>query len=141
MAVSNIKASFECDIERVWRIVTSLDDYSWRSDISKIKVLSDKQFVEYTNDSYFPNFLVDKVKNEIEKVISFLETGETDLDAIQEKFDIMTNAINDLQDEFEENDSEIEIVARDSIGETVAYILEWFEIDIDVEDAIGARDW
>lgn len=93
------------------------------------------------NDGYFPDFLVDKVKNEIENVISFLETGETDLDAIQEKFDIMTNAINDLQDEFEENDSEIETVARDSIGETIAYILEWFEIDINVEDAMGARDW
>ena len=52
----------------------------------------------------------------------------------------MTLAINDLQEEFDENDSEIETVARDSIGVTVGYILDWFGIDIDVEDAIrGTR--
>ena len=49
--------------------------------------------------------------------------------------------MNDLQDEFDENDSEIETVARDCIGETVGYILEWFEIPIDVEEAIRERDW
>lgn len=53
----------------------------------------------------------------------------------------MTLAINDLQEEFEENDSEIETAARDSIGETVDYILRWFDIYIDVEDAIAKRDW
>lgn len=58
MAVSSIKAGFECDIEKVWRIVTSLDDYSWRSDISKIEVLSDKQFVEYTKDGYQTTFTI-----------------------------------------------------------------------------------
>ena len=92
-------------------------------------------------DELFPNFLVDKVKALVQEVICFLETGERDLEKIQHKFDEMTLAINDLQEEFEENDSEIETVARDSIGETVEYILKWFEIDIDVEDAIGERDW
>ncbi len=89
----------------------------------------------------FPNFLVDKIKLLIQNVIDFLETGEQDLDKIQKEFDKMTVAINDLEEEFEENDSEIETVARDSICITVRYILEWFGIDIDVEDAIGERDW
>ncbi len=93
------------------------------------------------NDEYFPDFLVDKVKALIKSVIDFLETGERDLDKIQARFDEMTLAINDLEEDFEDNDSEIETVARDSIGETVRYILEWFDIDIDVEDAIGERDW
>lgn len=93
------------------------------------------------SDGYFPDFLVDKVKDLIQSVIDFLETGERDLDKIQARFDEMTLAINDLEEEFENNDSEIETVARDSIGETVRYILEWFDIDIDVEDAIGERDW
>lgn len=43
--------------------------------------------------------------------------------------------------EYEENDSELETVARESIAETVEYILEWFDIGIDTEDAIGERDW
>ena len=92
-------------------------------------------------DGYFPDFLVDKVRRLVQNVIDFLETGERNLEAIQNKFDEMTLAINDLQEEFEENDSELETVARDSIGETVAYILKWFDIDISVEDAIGERDW
>ena len=50
MAVSNIKATFSCDLKDVWEIVTSLDDYSWRSDLSKITRLNEKQFVEYTKD-------------------------------------------------------------------------------------------
>lgn len=92
-------------------------------------------------DGYFPDFLVDRVKALVQDVIGFLETGERDLEKIQSKFDEMTLAINDLQQEFEDNGSEIETAARDSIGETVAYILEWFDVDIDVEDAIGERDW
>ena len=35
MAISNVKATLQVDIERVWEIVTSLYDYSWRSDLSK----------------------------------------------------------------------------------------------------------
>ena len=92
-------------------------------------------------DEYYPDFLVDKVLEPVQNVIAFLETGETDLEKIQEKFDEMTEAINDLQEEFEDNGSELETVARESIGETVEYILDWFGIDIDVEDAIGNREW
>lgn len=92
-------------------------------------------------DGYFPDFLVDKLRDLIENVITFLETGEQDLQKIQEKFDEMTLAANDLEEEFEENGSELETAARESIGATVAYILQWFEINIGVEDAIRERDW
>ena len=92
-------------------------------------------------DGYFPDFLVDKLRDLIENVITFLETGEQDLQKIQEKFDEMTQAANDLEEEFEKNGSELETAARESIGATVAYILQWFEINIGVEDAIRERDW
>ena len=74
-------------------------------------------------------------------MISFLETEEKDLEIVQNKFDEMTLSINDLQAEFEENESELETVARESIAETIEYILQWFDIGIDVEDALGERDW
>lgn len=93
------------------------------------------------NDKYYPTFLVDKVKDKIMKVIRYLEEKERSNKEIQKKFDIMTVAINDLQDEFYENDSEIETVARESIGDAVHHILEYFEISIDCETAIGKRDW
>ena len=58
MAITNIKATFQCDVQRVWSIVTSLDNYSWRSDLSKIEILSETQFVEYTKDGYATTFTV-----------------------------------------------------------------------------------
>lgn len=96
---------------------------------------------EMYKDEYYPDFLVDKVKDSLQKVIGLLETGETGTDVIQAKLDEMVCAINDLQDEFDENGSEIETVARDCIGVTVGYILEWFGIPIDIEEAIRERDW
>lgn len=64
---------------------------------------------------------------------------------VQETLDNAVCGINELQEEFDENDSEIETVARDCIGVTVAYILEWFNIPfnipIDMEEAIRERDW
>ena len=58
MAVSTIKATFSCDVKKVWETVTSLKNYAWRSDLSKIEILNEKQFVEYTKDGYATNFLV-----------------------------------------------------------------------------------
>lgn len=72
---------------------------------------------EMYQDDYYPNFLVDKIRNELQKVIDLLETGEKDINIIQEKMDEIICSINNLQDEFDENDSEIETVARDCIGE------------------------
>ena len=96
---------------------------------------------EMYQDEYYPNFLVDKIKDELQKVIDLLETGENDIEVIQKKLDESVCAINELQEEFDENDSEIETVARDCIGETVGYVLEWFGIPIDMEEAIRERDW
>ena len=96
---------------------------------------------EMYQDEYYPNFLVDKIKDELQKVIDLLETGENDIEVIQKKLDEAVCAINELQEEFDENGSEIETVARDCIGETVGYVLEWFGIPIDMEEAIRERDW
>ena len=86
--------------------------------------------------------MVDKVKDELQKVIDLLENGETDPEVVQETLDEAVCGINDLQEEFDENDSEIEtVVAREYIAATVAYILEWFNIPIDTEEAIRERDW
>ncbi|MGG3928309.1 DUF5713 family protein [Metabacillus fastidiosus] len=92
-------------------------------------------------DSYFPNFLVDKVKTAILKVEDFIKQGNHSLEEIQESLDEMTLIINDIQEEFWEHNSEIETVARDSIGETVEKILKIYQIPIDIEEAIRNRDW
>ncbi len=96
---------------------------------------------EMYQDEYYPDFLVDKVKGQLQKVIDLLERGETDTEAVQETLDEAACGINDLQEEFDENDSEIETVARECIAADVAYLLEWFDIPIDIEEAIRERDW
>lgn len=62
MAVSNIKAVFQSDIQRVWEIVTSLKHYSWRSDLSKIEILNEGQFVEYTKNGYPTTFTITRTE-------------------------------------------------------------------------------
>lgn len=58
MAISNVKAVFDCEVEKVWDVVTSLENYSWRSDLSRIEILNEKQFVEYTKEGYATTFTV-----------------------------------------------------------------------------------
>lgn len=60
MAVSKIRAEFEKDVKLVWDIVTSLQDYSWQNDISKIEIVDDgKKFVEVTKDGLIPDGIQD----------------------------------------------------------------------------------
>ena len=42
---------------------------------------------EMYQDDYYPAFLVDKVKDELQKVIDLLESGETDTEVVQETLD------------------------------------------------------
>ena len=58
MATTNITATFQCSIEQVWSTVTSLENYSWRSDISKIEVLDSTHFTEYTKEGYATEFTI-----------------------------------------------------------------------------------
>lgn len=58
MTRANIKATLPHPAERVWEMVTSLTDYSWRSDISKIEILSETEFIEYTKNGYPTRFAI-----------------------------------------------------------------------------------
>lgn len=96
---------------------------------------------EMYQDHYYPAFLVDKIKASLLLVIEFLQTGTKDLAAIQAKLDEAVIAINDLQEEFDAHDSELETIAREAIAANVVYILNWFNIDLDIEEALRERDW
>ena len=58
MAVSNRKASIPGEIQKVWNVVTSVENYTWRSDLSKTEILNENQFVEYTKEGYPTTFTV-----------------------------------------------------------------------------------
>lgn len=93
------------------------------------------------SDDYYPDMLVDKVKNAIAAVVQYIEEGNHSTEEIQERFDRMTIQINELEQEFADHDSEIETVAREAIGETVERIIQYFDIAITTEDAIREREW
>lgn len=58
MAVSTMKVILPHSVEKVWETVTSLQEFSWRSDISRIEILDDKSFIEYTKGGYPTRFTV-----------------------------------------------------------------------------------
>lgn len=58
MVKSNLKKEFNCDIEKLWNIITDNTKYAWRSDLSKIEIVDDKQFIEYAKNNYPTNFTI-----------------------------------------------------------------------------------
>ena len=63
MATSNIKALIPSELRQVWDFVLDIENYTaWRSDLSKIEVISDEQFIEYTRDGYPTTFTVTLVE-------------------------------------------------------------------------------
>lgn len=56
MTKANHVAKISADIKTVWEIVTNLEDASWRSDLSKIDILNESTFVEYTKDGFATTF-------------------------------------------------------------------------------------
>lgn len=56
MAISRMKVVFQGHLQTVWDVVTSLENYQWRSDLSRIEVINEKQFIEYTRDGYATTF-------------------------------------------------------------------------------------
>lgn len=58
MAVANLKVLFQSDIKTVWNIVTSLEEYQWRSDLSRIEILNENQFIEYAKDGFATTFTI-----------------------------------------------------------------------------------
>lgn len=59
MTTSNVTAVIQCNIHKVWETVSAVERYdAWRSDVSKIEVTDEKQFIEYTKDGYATAYTV-----------------------------------------------------------------------------------
>ena len=116
-------------------------ELAWKLHDYGYKIYGTPGTARFLNSEMVPCSVVRQMSGARPNVIDLLESGETNTDAVQETLDEAVCGINDLQEEFDENDSEIETVARECIAATVAYILEWFGIPIDTEEAIRERDW
>lgn len=58
MRTSTITATFSGDVQKVWNIVTDNKNYSWRSDLSKIEIVDDDSFIEYTKNGFQTLFTI-----------------------------------------------------------------------------------
>lgn len=58
MATSKVTIHFPCPLERVWHTVTDLTNTAWRSDLTRVEVLDEDHFVEYTKSGYATGFTV-----------------------------------------------------------------------------------
>ncbi len=80
-------------------------------------------------DNSFPKKNVDKLKNQMKQTVSFLEQGQHEPAKVQKQFDKVCITAAGA---FPESRAEV----QDILAADVLYILEWFEIDLDVEDAM-----
>ena len=94
-------------------------------------------------DGYFPNGLVDRVRDVLLDCCREIEAERpADLPALCAITDRATGRINDLQDDFEDAGSEIETAAREEICAAFGLIAETYGFpDADPEDLAGDRDW
>lgn len=58
MKQSTITAQFPCDIKTVWDIVTDNENFRWRSDLSKIVIIDENRFDEYTTGGFITHFRI-----------------------------------------------------------------------------------
>lgn len=95
------------------------------------------------SDGYFPNHLVDKLRNIVLAACSHIEDKRpANLEGLYTITCEATDLINELQDEFEENDSEIETVARDEIALAFEEVAKTYGFeDADLEELVATRDW
>ncbi len=63
MIKSNIKKEFNCNIEKLWHIITDNTKYTWRSDLSKIEITDDKHFIEYSKNNFPTYFTITRKEN------------------------------------------------------------------------------
>jgi hypothetical protein len=98
---------------------------------------------EMTEDTYFPKRLVDKGKAVLVALCFAIEQQHPkELDELYELIHAATDKFNDLQEAFEEADSEVETGARECIAADFDFIAKAYGFaEADLEELIATREW
>lgn len=110
----------------------------------KNKAINEHIFLEdMYKDQYYPRYLVDKLKQILLNVcIGIEQNNPKNLEQLYALTHQATEEINDLQQAFDDADSEIETVARESLGADFHFIAQAYDFkDADIEELISPRDW
>ena len=108
-----------------------------------LKIDATKLLADMYGDDYFPRALVDKVRDVILEACREIEAENP---ATHEELYTITcratDKINNLQQDFEEHESEIETVARDDIAVSFGHVATTYGFpDADLEKLVATRDW
>ena len=103
----NIKKQFSCDKNKLWNIITDNSNYKQRTDLSKIEIIDETHFVEYTINN-FPTYFTITAKEKLKEykfdlenanlkgkwigVFKELPNGNIELDFTEEIVDNVINA-------------------------------------------------
>lgn len=93
------------------------------------------------DDSFYPDFLVDKIKYLLEDFINYLETSPQKQSEIEDKIYELVHSVNNFQYEFLDNESEFDNLARECLIRDIEYILQWFHFPINVEEVLAQKEW
>lgn len=111
--------------------------------ITNTKVEQDRLLHGMYSDGYFPDFLVHKIKAILVELCEQIEAEKPgEAESLLKLTHAATERINDLQDEFDDNDSELETAAREDMAESFGHIVDAYGFtELDIEDVIAPRDW
>jgi hypothetical protein len=114
-----------------------------QSDLKNDKVKAYPFLKRMYGDDYFPNYLVKKGEDILVDLCFQIENKmPQNLDELYVLTHAATDKFNELEAEFEENDSEIETAARDCIGMDFDFIAHAYGFEsADTEELIATRDW
>lgn len=112
MVKSNIKKEFNCNIEKLWDIITDNTKYAWRSDLSKIEIVDDTHFIEYAKNDYPTYFTITSKQKLKEYKFDIQNTNiKGRWIGIFEKLD-NGNVLLDFTEEIETNNFIMKILAK-----------------------------
>lgn len=94
-------------------------------------------------DGYFPDFMVDKIKAILVDLCEKIEAQKPQTtESLLQLTHAATESINELEEEFEENDSELETGAREVMADNFDFIVKSYGFEnVDIEDVIAPREW
>ncbi len=107
-------------------------------------ILAKREFLaEMGRDPYFPNHLVGRGVAVLRELCERIELEQpADLVALTRLTHEATESFNRLQEAFDDEGSEIETVARETIASDFEFIARAYGFEhADVEELIAPRDW
>ena len=112
MIKSNIKKQFKCNKNKLWNIIVDNNNYSWRSDLSKIEIIDENHFIEYDKNN-FPTYFTITSKEQLKEYTFNIENTNIKGRWIGIFKDIAKDTIElDFTEEIEVNNFVMKLLAK-----------------------------